>query len=99
LRSFGLDISTGPNDGVSVRSTYADGLVPYRECHESRNCLARHEMLGQVAIGLDTQEIITKSYRDGKEVGEEIHFDHNTLGMHLQGIEKAVQELANVLEK
>jgi hypothetical protein len=45
-------------------------------------------------FGADSQEVISKVYHDGKLASETTKFDHNTLGMHLQGMEKAVKELA-----
>jgi hypothetical protein len=50
-------------------------------------------------FGPDTREVITKTYHDGKATSESMHFDHNTLGMHLQSIEKAVKALGETLNK
>jgi hypothetical protein len=50
-------------------------------------------------FGPDTQEVITKTYHDGKVTSESTHFDHNTLGLHLQAIEKAVKELGETMNK
>ncbi len=50
-------------------------------------------------FGPDTQKVITQVYRHGKETSETLTVDHNTLGMHLQGIEKAVKELGEQMVK
>lgn len=50
-------------------------------------------------FGPDTQNVITKIYRDGKLISETKSVDHNAIGMHLQAVEKAVKNLGEVMEK
>jgi hypothetical protein len=44
-------------------------------------------------FGPETQKVIVETYSNGKVRTETRTVDHNTLGKHLQGIEKAVKEL------
>lgn len=50
-------------------------------------------------FGPDTVEVITKLFDHGKLKGEKVEFTHNDLGMHLQSIEKAINDLATALKK
>lgn len=50
-------------------------------------------------FGPDTREVITKTYDHGKVASTTTHFDHNTLGTHLDGIKKAIKELSDVMKK
>jgi hypothetical protein len=50
-------------------------------------------------FGPDTQEVITKIYRNGKMTSEKKHVDHNTLGIYLEEIEKAIKELGDSMVK
>ena len=50
-------------------------------------------------FGADTQNVITKIYHDGKLISETKTVDHNTQGMHLQAVEKAVRDLGAVMVK
>jgi len=50
-------------------------------------------------FGPDTEKVVTTTYRSGKKTGETVHYDHNELGRHLQGVENAVKELSEAMEK
>lgn len=50
-------------------------------------------------FGPDTQNVITKIYHDGKLISETKGVDHNTLGMHLEGVERAVKDLGAAMVK
>jgi hypothetical protein len=50
-------------------------------------------------FGPDTREVITRIYHDGKVASEAKTFDHNTLGMQLEAIEKAINELGKTMVK
>jgi len=49
----------------------------------------------QFQFGPDTQKVLTEIYHDGKLTSEKTTVDHNTLAMHLKGVEKAVKELGS----
>lgn len=50
-------------------------------------------------FGADTVKVTTTLYEDGKEKSTTTSYNHNTLGMQLQQIEKAVKELGDVMAK
>lgn len=50
-------------------------------------------------FGPDTTKVTTTLYEHGKLKSEKVHYDHNTLGMHLQQIEKGLNDLAVALKK
>ncbi|MCA9264145.1 MAG: hypothetical protein KDA60_09875 [Planctomycetales bacterium] len=50
-------------------------------------------------FGPDTVKVVTTLYDHGQATSEQTHFDHNTLGMHLQSIEKGLQELGDAISK
>jgi hypothetical protein len=48
-------------------------------------------------FGLHTTKIITDYYNHGWWEGETTTYDHDTLGMHLESIEKGLKELGNTM--
>ncbi len=50
-------------------------------------------------FGPDTSKVITDFYDHGRWDVETTTYDHNTLGMHLQSIEKMISELAAKLKQ
>jgi hypothetical protein len=49
-------------------------------------------------FGPDVTEVTTKLYEHGKLNSETVHYDHDTLGMHLQSIERAINDLSVALK-
>jgi hypothetical protein len=50
-------------------------------------------------FGPDTTKVVTDFYKNVNWQSETTKFDHNTLGMHLEGIQKAIKELGEKLKK
>jgi hypothetical protein len=50
-------------------------------------------------FGPDTEEVMTKVFRNGKETQSESHTKHNWVATDLEGIEAALRELGKTMEK
>lgn len=113
LRS-GAVTSAADIDAALARSAQALGEWHYYKAKESwgkneekdagRNLAMAADYLQHAAnsahfeYGPDTTKIITDYYYHGWWNGETTTYDHNTLGMHLQSIEKALSELGAKLK-
>jgi hypothetical protein len=70
-----------------------------RDLAMAANYLQHAATSAHFQYGPDTSKVITDFYRHGWFEGETVKYDHNTLGQHLQSIEKAISELAKKMKQ
>jgi len=76
-----------------------DAQTAARDLHMAANYLEFAADSAHVEFGADTQNVVTRIYRDGRLESQTRAVDRNTIATDLEGIQKAIRQLSDSLAR